>query len=864
MKHHMFTVSALFLASLCLQAATVQAAADEWAIQGYAAAAGVTGGAGGQSIVVSNLNASGPGSFRQAVQYTSGRRIVTFTPGLTGTINHPTNVYIDYNDLTIDGAGANITLSGGSINTFTSTTSKGASNIIIRNLRFADTISDHSSILVTRAASNIWIDHCTFSNNSVGTIGEPIAVWDGPGESGLPGITISWNRFNTPNKKAVLIGTGETTIVVKNTHVSLHHNWFNRVTARNPRVGGGNRTHMWNNYIYGWGEYGVGASHLADILLQNNIFEATGNATAMVLNYNGPYAASVNSSGNWYTGSPTPVEKSIGTFPMSQINYTAQLEPADAALKQRIIQGAGAHLTVPAGDTQAPVVSITAPANGSTVSGASVVVSAGASDNVGVAGVQFKLDGANLGAEDTSAPYSIVWNSLSASNGAHTITATARDAAGNTASSAGAGVTVTNAALQPDLIVTTVSYAGGVFSCTVKNQGAAATPVGTTMGVSYFVDGTQRTTGSIAGPLAAGASAAAGTTGGSYTIVGGEHTIIARADGSNVIAESNESNNELSRSITVAGALVVNVLATGASPNDSTDDTAAIQTAINRVGGTGGTVFIPDGTYMVNAVTALNLKSNMTLSLSSGAVLKAITNSETGYNIIKVSGVTNVTVSGGTLIGDRATHTGQSCTPKSGLCGDSSTDPASPIGMTGQWGMGVGIYKSSNITVKNMTARDCWGDGFYMAGSSSITVTNVVADNNRRGALSVCGADGVIVRDSILKNTHGTPPEAGVDVEPNAGEVARNLQFINCQFLNNKSDGLGLLSLTAPITNVTVDGCTMGYNKHTGMSMGEYKYPITGIRIINSNFSNNVANGLAMGGTQTGVLIDHNTAINNG
>src|SRR2546427_5810795 len=52
-------------------------------------------------------------------------------------------------------------------------------------------------------------------------------------------------------------------------------------------------------------------------------------------------------------------------------------------------------------DVTPPTVSISAPANGVTVSGTAVTVSASASDNVGVAGVQFKLNGVNLGAEDT-------------------------------------------------------------------------------------------------------------------------------------------------------------------------------------------------------------------------------------------------------------------------------------------------------------------------------------------------------------------------------------------------------------------------------------------------------------------------------
>lgn len=96
------------------------------------------------------------------------------------------------------------------------------------------------------------------------------------------------------------------------------------------------------------------------------------------------------------------------------------------------------------GDPTPPTVSVTAPASGATVSGAAVTVSANATDNVGVAGVQFKLDGANLGAEDTTAPYSINWNSTAASNGPHTLTAVARDAAGNITTSAGTSVTVNN------------------------------------------------------------------------------------------------------------------------------------------------------------------------------------------------------------------------------------------------------------------------------------------------------------------------------------------------------------------------------------------------------------------------------------
>ncbi len=71
-------------------------------------------------------------------------------------------------------------------------------------------------------------------------------------------------------------------------------------------------------------------------------------------------------------------------------------------------------------------------------------VTANATDNIGVVGVQFLLDGVNLGAEDLASPYSVSWNTLTAINGNHTLTARARDAAGNTATSASMIVSVNN------------------------------------------------------------------------------------------------------------------------------------------------------------------------------------------------------------------------------------------------------------------------------------------------------------------------------------------------------------------------------------------------------------------------------------
>jgi hypothetical protein len=140
-------------------------------------------------------------------------------------------------------------------------------------------------------------------------------------------------------------------------------------------------------------------------------------------------------------------------------------------------------------DTSAPTVAITNPVNGATITG-SVTLSADASDNVGVVGVQFKIDGVNFGAEDMTTPYSTVWNSTSVANGNHTIAAVARDASGNSTS------TSVNIITSNIISTTTLGFAGigattdtgdsnslSVFKFTMPNES------GTAQSMSVYIAG---------------------------------------------------------------------------------------------------------------------------------------------------------------------------------------------------------------------------------------------------------------------------------------------------------------------------------------------------------------------------------------
>lgn len=105
--------------------------------------------------------------------------------------------------------------------------------------------------------------------------------------------------------------------------------------------------------------------------------------------------------------------------------------------------GSGGGGSGGAGDTAPPTVSITAPVAGNVTSGTTVTVNANATDNVGVVGVRFQRNGVDISAEDTTAPYSVSWNTTGLSAGSYNLTAIARDAAGQSTTSAAVTMTVT-------------------------------------------------------------------------------------------------------------------------------------------------------------------------------------------------------------------------------------------------------------------------------------------------------------------------------------------------------------------------------------------------------------------------------------
>ena len=246
----------------------------------------------------------------------------------------------------------------------------------------------------------------------------------------------------------------------------------------------------------------------------------------------------------------------------------------------------GGQVSPPTGggttDSTAPTVTITAPAASATVSG-SVTVTADAADNVGVAGVQFKLDGANLGAEDTASPFSVTWDSTTASKTAHTLSAVARDAAGNSTTSATVSVTVDNS----DKVAPTVSFtapaSGATVSGTVTVTADAADNVGV-VGVQFALDGNNLGAEDTAAPYSVSWTTTAATNGAHQLSVTARDAAGLTASATRSVTVSNGGGGGGGVPLTIDGNQRFQTMdGFGVSANSASWDNGELKPAIDRL-----------------------------------------------------------------------------------------------------------------------------------------------------------------------------------------------------------------------------------------------------------------------------------------
>lgn len=225
-----------------------------------------TGGRGGQVIRVTNLNDSGPGSFREALN-TRGPRTVVFD--VAGNIKLLSRIRIRHGDLTIAGQtapGGGITIKGHEIRI-------AANNVIIRFLRFrpGDIAGEAIDAIMAFNVRDLIIDHCSMSWG----IDEVASFYDNENFT-LQWTIISESLNNSLHPKGAHgyagIWGGKNASFLNN--IIAHHH------SRNPRLNGTREnppdgietTELINNLIYNWGSKAIYGGEGGQYIIANNIF----------------------------------------------------------------------------------------------------------------------------------------------------------------------------------------------------------------------------------------------------------------------------------------------------------------------------------------------------------------------------------------------------------------------------------------------------------------------------------------------------------------------------------------------------------------------------------------------------------------
>ncbi|MEZ0469171.1 right-handed parallel beta-helix repeat-containing protein [Luteimonas salinilitoris] len=249
------------------------------------------------------------------------------------------------------------------------------------------------------------------------------------------------------------------------------------------------------------------------------------------------------------------------------------------------------------------------------------------------------------------------------------------------------------------------------------------------------------------------------------------------------------------------GSARIDVREHGASGDGVSDDTAAFQAAIDALPDDGGTVRVPPGAYLIDPTRSVRLRSRMHLAMADGARLLAKANAAPRAYVLLAQEVRDVEISGGRIVGDRDTHLAES----------------------GEWGHGIRIRGCVGVTVRDIRISHCWGDGISAGGimargrpsrpGRDYLFENVLCTGNRRQGLTIGSSRRVRIRGCEFSDTGGTPPGAGIDIEPDT-DVARDVVIEDCLIHGNRGPGISLYKRAA---EVTIRKCTIERNRGDGI-----------------------------------------------
>ena len=291
--------------------------------EGFGASA--TGGARGEEYVVRNVGDSGPGSLREGAERWEALRIRF---AVSGDIQLATPLRVA-RDKTIDGRGASVRITGRGL-------LLEQPNVILQNLLFGpfDNRQRQDAVALHRGARNVWIDHCNFS----GAPDKAIEILGGATD-----ITVSWSKFSD-QEQVIQAGAFETGEADRDIRLTVHHNFFDGTGYRNPRISYG-KAHAFNNVLRGWKEHGMSVRRDGQLASEANVFQPGADNSAIELSGGkddkDESPGFARSTGDLLLdGADAKTREPARVFDPAQ-SYRAQVEPADTALVDRVVAGAG-------------------------------------------------------------------------------------------------------------------------------------------------------------------------------------------------------------------------------------------------------------------------------------------------------------------------------------------------------------------------------------------------------------------------------------------------------------------------------------------------------------------------------------------
>lgn len=281
----------------------------------------------------------------------------------------------------------------------------------------------------------------------------------------------------------------------------------------------------------------------------------------------------------------------------------------------------------------------------------------------------------------------------------------------------------------------------------------------------------------------------------------------------------------------------------------ATVDTDAIQEMIDRLPYGGGTIKIPAGDWLIDCARSIKTRNNLRVLMQPDTNLIALPNALPKYGVFDLSKSADVEIVDGHLIGDRDFHDYTAL-----LNGKVSTH---------EWGHGIRIFDCERVTIRGTRMSNFPGDGMSVgagAGGRDIAIFGVTTNNCRRQGLSLVECNGVLVYGSQFLNTIGTSPECGIDIEPEADQIAKNITINNCVFRGNNKYGINVLQRTGAgiVDTVDIDSCLVEGQVSNGIVLVFGK----NVRVRNNTIRRNNKTGIDINNT-VGYRVEGNTFAEN-